>query len=219
MTRPLLVVGNKRYSSWSLRPWLLLRQNGVDFDEERVSLFHGEYKAEILRRSPAGKVPVLIHGDVVVWDSLAIAEYAAEALGLSHGWPRELAARAHARAICAEMHAGFVALRTSCSMNVARTPSAVALDDATRADVVRVLAIWEGCLAASGGPFLFGSFSIADAFYAPVAVRFDRYRLFDGAGAHPASRAWVDRVLALPATQEWVEAGRAETDLIASYEK
>ena len=223
MSSPLLVVGNKRYSSWSLRPWLLLRVNGVDFREQRVSLYQGEYKPEILRISPAGKVPVLIDGDVTVWDSLAICEYAAESLGISRGWPRDVKARAHARSITAEMHAGFAALRTRCTMNVARTPSSVELDAPAAADVARVRSIWSDCLARYGGPFLFGDFGIADAFYAPVAVRFDRYRLFSPTDAtdagDAAARAWVERVLALPAMREWVAAGVAETDLLPQFEK
>lgn len=229
MSSPLLVIGNKRYSSWSLRPWLLLRVDGVEFREQRVSLYQGAYKPEILQLSPAGKVPVLIHGDVTVWDSLAICEYAAESLGISRGWPRDVKARAHARSICAEMHAGFSALRTRCTMNVARTPAPVELDPATVADVARIRDLWSDCLARYGGPFLFGDFTIADAFYAPVAVRFDRYRLF-ASGAAPdaeaaerprdaAARAWVDRVLALPAMREWIAAGVAETDLLPQFEK
>jgi glutathione S-transferase len=218
MTAPILVIGNKRYSSWSLRPWLLLRHNGVDFREERVSLYQGSYKDEILRRSPAGKVPALIDDGLVVWESIAICEYAVERFDLALGWPRDRALRATARSICAEMHAGFAALRTHCTMNVARTPSPVALPEAAEADVARVLAIWNDALARSGGPFLFGDFSIADAFYAPVAIRFDRYALF-GARAEPAARAWVERVLALPAMREWVDAGIAETERLPQFEK
>lgn len=218
MTAPILVIGNKRYSSWSLRPWLLLRQNGVDFREERVALYQGSYKDEILRRSAAGKVPALIDGDLVVWESIAICEYAVERFDLAHGWPRDRARRATARSICAEMHAGFAALRTTCTMNVARTPSPVPMSEAAQADVARVLAIWNEALARSGGPFLFGDFSIADAFYAPVAIRFDRYALF-GDREEPAARAWVDRVLALPAMREWVDAGIAETERLPQFEK
>ncbi len=223
MSSPLLVIGNKRYSSWSLRPWLLLRVNDVDFREQRVSLYQGDYKPEILQASPAGKVPVLVNGDVTVWDSLAICEYAAESLGIARGWPRDVKARAHARSICAEMHAGFAALRTRCTMNVARPPSPVELDAATAADVSRIRALMSDCLARYGGPFLFGDFTIADAFYAPVAIRFDRYRLFSPAAASDAgdaaARAWVERVLALPAMREWIAAGRAETDVLPQFEK
>lgn len=218
MTAPILIIGNKRYSSWSLRPWLLLRENGVEFREERVSLYQGAYKAELLRRSPAGKVPILLDDDVTVWDSLAICEYAAERFELAHGWPRDRRARALARSICAEMHAGFPALRTTCSMNVARAPSPVLMSEAALADASRVLSLWSDALARSGGPFLFGDFSIADAFYAPVAIRFDRYALLADR-EEPAARAWVDRVLALPAMRAWVDAGRAETDLLPQFER
>ncbi len=217
MTTPLLVIGNKRYSSWSLRPWLLLRVNGIELREERVSLYQGDYKRELFARSPAGKVPVLVDGEVTVWDSLAICEYAAERFGLRHGWPKDAKARARARSITAEMHAGFVGLRSRCGMNVARVPAPVALDEAAAADVARVRELWGDALARSGGPFLFGDFSIADAFYAPVAVRFDRYALFSPEDA--TIRAYAERLLALPDMQAWVAAGVAETDLVAQFEQ
>lgn len=214
---PLLIIGNKRYSSWSLRPWLLLRMNAIPFAEKRVSLYQGKYKQEILGYSPAGKVPVLVDETVVVWESLAICEYAAENFGLHHGWPLDFRLRAQARAICSEMHGGFTALRSECGMNVARRSAVTSLSAAAKADVMRIKTMWTDCLAHQGGPFLYGSFSIADAFYAPVVIRFDRYQLLDK--EDKTLRDYVDRMLALPPMQEWIAAGCAETELLSQFEQ
>lgn len=211
MAKPVLVIGNKNYSSWSLRPWLALRVAGVDFEELRIPLYQEGSREAILRHSPAGKVPVLRHGDVTVWESLAICEYAAEVLAPGAGlWPEDPAARAHARTISAEMHAGFVALRSALPMNLRAAGARVPLAPEVRADVARVVAIWEDCRArfGAGGPFLFGRFGIADAMYAPVVTRFHSY----GVELPAVARAYADAVRALPALQEWTAAGVAEPE-------
>lgn len=213
---PLLIIGNKRYSSWSLRPWLLLRMNALAFTEKRIALYQGEYKQEILRYSPAGKVPVLVDETTVVWESLAICEYAAENFALHHGWPLDYQLRAQARAICSEMHGGFAALRNECGMNVARQPATAHLTMAACADVKRIKTIWTECLAHHGGPFLYGGFSIADAFYAPVVLRFDRYQLLDK--EDKSLQDYVDRMLALPPMHEWIAAGCAEIERLPQFE-
>jgi glutathione S-transferase len=212
MARPVLVIGNKNYSSWSLRPWLALRVAGVAFDEVRIPLYRADSKPALLLWSPAGKVPVLRHGDVTVWESLAICEYAAEALAPGAGlWPAAPAARAHARSIAAEMHAGFSSLRSALPMNL-RARVRLPVESAVRADVDRVVALWEDCRArfGAGGPFLFGAFTIADAMYAPVATRFRSY----GVALPPVAQAYADALWALPAMQEWAAAGVAEPERI-----
>jgi glutathione S-transferase len=216
MARPLLVVGNKNYSSWSLRPWLALRMAGVDFEEVVIPLYVPGAKEAILRHSPAGHVPVLRDGAVTVWDSLAICEYAAELAPDAGLWPAAPAARAHARSISAEMHAGFSALRHALPMNL-RARVRLPLAPAVRADIDRVVAIWEDCRARSGagGPFLFGAFTIADAMYAPVVTRFHSY----GVALPPASQAYADAVRALAPMREWAEAGLAETERIAATDE
>ncbi len=213
MTR-ILVIGNKNYSSWSLRPWLALTQAGIAFEEKRIPLDQPQTKAEILKHSPSGKVPCLIDGPLVIWDSLAICETANERYAGGSLWPSEADARARARAVSAEMHSGFAALRTHMSMDIrSRWPekgvSAQQRADVA-ADIARIQAIWTDCLQRSGGPFLFGEFSIADAFYAPVVTRF---RTYDVALPPPLAR-YADTVLALPAMQRWTEAAQAETEVI-----
>jgi glutathione S-transferase len=194
----ILYVGSRRYSSWSLRPYLVLAQSGLPFETRTILLDQPDTKANIVNVSPSGKVPVLHDDALVIPDSLAICEYVAElAPGL---WPADRAARARARAISAEMHAGFSALRRDMSMKIGdhkpgegHTPDALA-------DVCRVLAIWHEQLAASGGPFLFGAFTIADAMYAPVTARFATY----GVELDATARAYVDAIAALPAMQRWI---------------
>lgn len=213
-----LVIGNKNYSSWSMRPWLALRANDIPFEEIFVPLYtdNPADKARIVSFSKAGKVPTLIDGDVTVWDSLAIIEYLAEKFPDARIWPADRAARAHARAISAEMHSGFVPLRSECGMNLHRPIGAVALSDDARANVARVQQIWADCHARYGsqGPFLFGGFSGADAMYAPVVHRFLTYAIpVEGAARH-----YVDAMLALPAFQEWTRDGLAETLLIDRFE-
>jgi glutathione S-transferase len=209
-----LVVGNKNYSSWSLRPWLAMRQAGIAFDEVVIPLYRADSKAALLRHSPAGKVPALKDGSRTVWDSLAIMEYLAESFPAAGLWPNDAAARALARSISADMHAGFLALRTAMPMNLREHLPGRERGGAA-ADIERVTAIWRDCRArfGDGGPFLFGAFSIADAMYAPVATRFRTY----GVELDPICQAYADAVLALPAFLEWQAAAREEPWVITSY--
>jgi glutathione S-transferase len=213
MTRT-LVIGNKNYSSWSLRAWLALRLGRVDFEEVRIALDQPQTKSEILARSPSGKVPCLIDGPLVVWDSLAICETVNERCVAGTLWPADADARAQARAVSAEMHSGFAALRTHMPMDIrAHRPErgATTLQRSdVAADVARIQSIWTDCLSRSSGPLLFGRFTIADAFYAPVVTRFRTY----GVALSPVLSAYCDAVLALPAMREWVEAAQAETEVI-----
>lgn len=207
-----LVIGNKNYSSWSFRAWFLLKQAGVAFEEEKVSLNAPDFAARVKRYSPAGRVPVLIDREIVIWDSLAIAEYVAERFPDKWLWPEPRAARAEARSICAEMHSGFVDLRNELPMNCeAQLPKGL-FTKGTQRDIRRIIEIWETCRARSEhhGPFLYGAFSVADAFYAPVVVRF---------GTHDVplperARRYVEALRSLPAFSEWMEAARAELDYI-----
>jgi|SRR5579883_2082440 len=214
--KPTLVIGNKNYSSWSLRPWLLLRRFGVDFDETKLPLDTPEFYARIIEYSPAGRVPVLIDGDVHVWDSLAICEYANEYFLEGRGWPAARAARGWARAVSAEMHSGFAALRTNMPMNVRKHVPTPALGADTARDIARIRALWNEARAhhAAQGPFLFGAFSIADAMYAPVALRFVSYSVEIGA----VERAYVDTLLALPEMREWLSEAQTEA-LAPDHEK
>lgn len=213
----ILVIGNKNYSSWSMRPWLALKACGVPFEEVCIPLYTGpEDKARILAFSHAGKVPVLVDGDVTVWDSLSIIEYLAERFPDAKLWPDDPARRAHARSICAEMHSGFAALREECGMNLHRPVRAKPLSQGALADVARVGQIWSGCRAHSAdeGPYLFGSFGAADAMYAPVVHRFRTYALDGG----PHAEAYVATMLAHPAVAEWTRAALAETIVIPKFE-
>jgi glutathione S-transferase len=210
-----LVVGDKNTSSWSLRPWLALRQAGIPFQEVNIKLRQPDTKAQILRYSPAGKVPTLLIDDgQAIWDSLAILEYLAEAHPQARLWPDRRDARALARSVSAEMHSGFAALREHCPMELfARTPMA-ALPDAVAAEVRRIVAIWHDCRRRFGasGPLLFGGFTAADAMYAPVATRFRTYlpdlAPYDDDGT---AQAYVDALFALPAMAEWEAGARRET--------
>ena len=207
-----LVIGNKNFSSWSLRPWLLLKQAGLPFDEIPVKLRQPDTTAQILRYSPSGKVPALLDGDLVVWDSLAICEYVAE-LAAVRGvalWPADPKARAEARAVSAEMHSGFPALRQHMSMEVAAFHPDVEKHPDALKDAERVAALWVSCRQrfGDGGPFLFGAFSVADAMYAPVAFRFHTY----GVDLPPLAMAYRDALLSLPAMREWASGARAEAD-------
>lgn len=211
-----LVLGNKNYSSWSLRPWLALRQAGIPFDEVVIPLYQPGSKAAILQHSRAGKVPVLEHGDRTVWDSLAIPEYAAETWPEAALWPEDREARALARCISAEMHAGFAALRKGMPMDLRAHPSSKRHSTEVSADIDRITAIWRGAREKFGGagPFLFGAFSIADAMFAPVTARFRTYAV----ELDPLCQAYADAVLALPAFLEWQAAAREEPWVIASYD-
>ena len=205
-----LVIGNKNFSSWSLRPWLLLKQAGLPFREIPVRLRQADTKAQILAHSPSGKVPALIDGDLTVWDSLAICEYLAEKASLNHVdlWPADPKARVEARSVSAEMHSGFAALRQQMSMEVAASRPGEGQTPEVLADIARIAALWTSCRErfAAAGPFLFGAFSVADAMYAPVAFRFHTY----GVELPPLAAAYRDTLLALPAMQEWAAGARAE---------
>lgn len=206
--RPLLVIGTKRYSSWSLRAWLALKQSGLAFDEKTIRLRQPDTAARALEYSPSGRVPVMIDGERRVWDSLAICEYAADMLPGARLWPEDPGARALARAISAEMHAGFPAMREHLSMDVAKSAPLPDLPDAAKKDVARVQAIWTDCRARFGqsGPFLFGHFTIADACYAPVATRFRSYSVpLDAVCA-----AYADAIYALAPMQAWIAAAKSE---------
>jgi glutathione S-transferase len=216
---PTLYIGNKNYSSWSMRPWVLLKQAGIAFDEVMVRFdsfaANSQFKATLGSLTPTGKVPLLVDGDLAVWDTLAIAEYLAEQYPEKQLWPQDNAARARARSVCAEMHAGFTGLRGNCPMNVeadlAATGALIWRDKpAVRADVARLVAMWEGLLDAHGGPMLFGEFSIADAYFAPVCTRIKTY----GLPLPPKAAAYVARVMALPGVQAWVDGALAEKDFL-----
>jgi len=209
-----LVIGNKTYSSWSLRPWLLLSHFGIPFSEKLLPLDTDQFRAEIPALSPSGRVPVLHDGELKVWDSLAICEYLNEAYLDQRGWPSDLAHRAIARSVSAEMHSGFAAMRNELAMNVKRVnrPLAQVSAEAT-ADIARVQAIWTDCLERSGGPFLFGDFSIADAMFAPVVYRFRGY----GIALSEAQQRYSQAILALPAIAAW-EAGAANEPPMPKYE-
>lgn len=206
-----LVLGNKNFSSWSLRPWLALRQAGIPF-EERVMLFETPgWRDEILKYSPTRKVPALRDGDLVVVESLAICEYVAEKFPAAGLWPDDIAARAVARSVATEMHAGFGAMRGALYMDIAARHTKDVLTPETKADVERVQTIWEECRTkfGAGGPFLFGRFSIADAMFAPVVFRFLTWNI---PVTKPAAKAWYETMLALPAMKEWEAAGLKEME-------
>lgn len=208
-----IVLGNKRYSSWSLRGWLPLKQTGAAFEEVVIPLDRPETKREILRHSPAGKVPILKTKTTAIWDSLAIVEFLHETFPKAGLWPRDPAARAHARAVVMEMHSGFATLRRRLPMDVCgsepRRGEAVAKEPDLAADVARIVAIWTDCRARyrSGGDFLFGGWTAADAFFAPVATRFVTY----GVPLAGAAAAYRDAAMAWPALREWIAAAQAET--------
>ena len=214
-----LYIGNKNYSSWSMRPWVLLKQSGIDFEEVMVRFdsFNSDskFKQRLGALTPVGKVPVLVDDGLVVWDTLAIAEYVAEKFPDKNLWPQDPKARARARSICAEMHSGFGALRSACGMNIEADLSAMGQliwrdKPAVRADVARIVDMWSELLAAHGGPMLFGDFSIADAYFAPVCMRLKTFAL-----PVPAEiSAYVQRVCALPGVKAWMDGALAEKDFL-----
>jgi glutathione S-transferase len=213
-----LVIGNKNYSSWSMRPWLAMRANDIGFDEIFIPLYTGAAdKQRLLDITRSGKVPALIDGDVTVWDSLAIIEYVAELFPEKRLWPADKIARAQARSISAEMHSSFLALRSECGMNLHRPIGAVELSQDARADVARIQEIWTDCRERYGksGPFLFGAFGAADAMFAPVIHRFRTYAV----PVTPPVWDYMDTMMALPAFQEWTRAGLAEPYVIEKFEK
>jgi glutathione S-transferase len=212
-----LVIGNKNYSSWSMRPWLALRANNIAFEEIFIPLYTGAAdKQRILDVTRSGKVPALVDGDITVWDSLSIIEYLAERFPQARLWPEERAARAHARSISAEMHSGFMALRNECPMNLHRPIKPVALSDDARGNIARIQQIWSECRQRHGksGPFLFGSFGGADAMFAPVVYRFHTYAI----EVTPDVADYMKTMLAQPAVAEWTRAGLAETLVIERAE-
>lgn len=213
-----LVIGNKNYSSWSLRPWLAMKMAGIAFDERRVPLYAEGSKQQILQYSPSGKLPCLIDrgtgGALVVWDSLAICEYVNERHAAGRLWPAEAVSRARARSACAEMHAGFAPLRQHLSMDIRADLSAAGRErqalPEVAADIARIRALWEDALEDSGGPFLFGDFSIADAFFAPVVTRFRTY----GVTLPPDLARYAQQIIDLPPMQAWLADARTETETL-----
>ena len=207
-----LIIGNKKYSSWSFRPWLAMKVAGIAFEEELIRFDFPAGNPAIKAATPTGKVPCLVDGDAVIPESLAILEYTAEIAPTL--WPTNPAARAHARAIASEMHGGFGHLRNECPMNMAREVKALEVSEGARQDIARVEQIWAECLEAYGGPFLFGDFTNADAMFAPVVNRLEIYAL----SGHPAVKAYTNAMKALPAWQEWEKAGRAEPWIVEEDE-
>jgi glutathione S-transferase len=214
-----LFIGNKNYSSWSMRPWVLLTQAGIPFEEVMVRFdsFDADsaFKTTLANLSPTGKVPLLVDGDLSIWDTLAIAEYVAEQFPDRQLWPADKAARARARSICAEMHSGFTGLRGNCPMNIeASLPDVGALiwrdKPAVRADVARLVEMWSALLQQHDGPMLFGHFTVADAYFAPICTRIKTY----GLPVPQNIAAYVNRVLALPGVQAWITQAKAEKDFL-----
>jgi glutathione S-transferase len=219
----ILYIGNKNYSSWSMRPWVLMKQAGIPFQERMVRFDTGfdadpavsSFKQEVLKVNPAGRVPVLVDEGFPVWDTLAIAEYLAEKFPDRQLWPRDVQARARARSVCAEMHSGFGALRTHCPMNVeaslAQAGALVWRDQAAvRKDVQRIIAMWSELLAQHKGPMLFGEFSVADAYYAPVCMRLRSYQL--PVPGHITD--YIRRVCALPGVKAWMDGALQEKEFL-----
>ncbi len=206
-----LVIGNKNFSSWSLRVWLGMKVAGIPFEEISIRLRQPDTRAQALQYSPAGKVPALLDEDGVVWDSLAIAEYLAEQY--PELWPAERKARALARSICAEMHGGFAVLRSQCGMDI-QAQRTVEMTPELERDINRIIEIWRDCRQRFGGagPFLFGQFTWADAFYAPVVARFMSYSI----GGDDKTRDYMNAVWALPAFQDWITAAKAEPEVVAA---
>jgi glutathione S-transferase len=215
-----LVIGNKCHSSWSLRPWILMKQFGIPFEEVLIPfsepMHSPEWKAKVRQYAPGGKVPGLVDGDVAVWESLAIMEYLADTHPDLAIWPRDRAARAMARSISAEMHAGFSPLRSACPMNLGKKYAQKDRGPEVAKDVARVAEVWTAARErfGKGGPFLFGAFTAADAMYAPVVTRFESYSI----PVDPTCRAYMDAVMATPAFQEWRQAALAETWIVPEDE-
>jgi glutathione S-transferase len=214
-----LTIGNKNYSSWSMRPWVLLKQADIAFEEVMVRFDSFEadsaFKNALVGLSPTGKVPLLVDGDLAIWDTLAIAEYVAEQFPEKQLWPADKAARARARSICAEMHSGFTGLRSNCPMNIeanlADTGALIWRDKpGVRADVQRLVDMWGALLQRHGGPLLFGHFTVADAYFAPICTRIKTYAL----PVPPAIATYVEHVCALPGVQAWISQAKAERDFL-----
>jgi glutathione S-transferase len=215
MSRTTITLSSKNYSSWSLRGWLMLKQTGIAFDEVVIPLREADTRAAILRRTPSGKLPTLVHGDVTVWESLAIGEYLAELFPQAGLWPSAPGARAHARAVSNEMHAGFLPLRRHFPMNMRKIFDRAATPE-VQEDIDRITALWRDCRRryGAGGSFLFGSFTIADAMYAPVVSRFRTFKL----PLDPEAEAYAAAMTEWPAYREWLAAARAEPMVIEQWE-
>ena len=213
---PTLVIGNKLYSSWSMRPWLLMKQLGIPFDEVLIPLDQPDTKQKIREHSPGGKVPILIEGDIAVWESIAIMDHVGETYEDAEVWPRDPHARAMARSVAAEMHAGFTGLRSACPMNLGKRFPERDRGAAVARDVARITEIFREARGrfGSGGPFLFGEFSAADAMYAPVVTRLDTYSI----SVDPVSREYMRAILTLPALQAWRQAALEEPWVLAHDE-
>ena len=209
-----LVIANKNYSSWSMRPWVLMKAFNIPFQEIRILLDEPNTATEIAKYSDAGRVPVLLAGEIQIWDSLAICEYLAEQFSDAHMWPKDIAARAMARSVCAEMHSGFMGVRSAMSMDIRASRPGEGRTPQAQADIGRISEIWEDCLSRFGHhQFLFGDFSIADAFYAPVVMRFRTF----GVSLAPALQAYVERVQAHPAVAQWMREAIAETEFLPDH--
>ncbi|HVK93835.1 MAG TPA: glutathione S-transferase family protein [Noviherbaspirillum sp.] len=210
-----LVIGNKNYSSWSMRPWVAMTAFGIPFEEVRISLGQPDTSMHIAEHSDAGRVPVLIDGETTVWDSLAICEYLAEQFPDKNLWPRDVAARAKARSMCAEMHSGYAGLRAAMWMNIRANFAGKGRTPEAQADIARICEIWEECLhGARQHQFLFGDFSIVDAYYSPVVMRFRTY----GVWLPPVVQAYTDRVVAHPAVAQWMREALDENCRMEAYD-
>ena len=211
-----LIIGNKNYSSWSLRPWIFMKHKGLRFEEERVPLFEADTDERLAPYFSDFKVPVLLDGELLVWDSLAILEYLADRFPEVGGWPADRSARAVARSVSAEMHSSFNALRSEMPMNCRRTFSGINFSEAALKDVARVEVLWLHCQKTYGqaGPWLFGDYSVADAMFAPVVIRFAGY----GIQLSGLLQGYLDTVLTDQHLQQWIAAGKAEKERIAEDE-
>jgi glutathione S-transferase len=209
-----LIIGNKNYSSWSLRPWLVLKQFGIEFTESRIPLYAQTSKKQLLEKSSSGKVPVLIDQDLTVWDSLAICEYIADLHPDKKCWPTDPKEKALARAVCAEMHSSFMTIRNALPMNCRKKIEFKSITSELQGEIDRICQIWQECLSSSKGPFLFGQFSIADAMYAPLVLRFNSY----GINVCDVEAEYMQTILALDSLQEWIIAGIAEKEVITDAE-
>ena len=217
MSELILIIGNKNYSSWSLRAWLALKATRAPFTEKLIPLYEGDWMKAIREHSPAGRVPILKDGATTVWDSLAIGEYLAERFPAATLWPEDTAARAEARAASAEMHSGFQSVRNELPMNLRKRILGLPLKPETEAEIARITALWDGLRRryAAKGPFLFGNFCIADAMYAPVVTRCRTY----GVKLSATSQAYADHILAMPEMLDWSRAAHAEPYAIAAYDR
>ena len=209
-----LYIGNKKYSSWSFRPWIAMQAKGIEFEEVLIPFNNDAVNPKYKEFSPTSKVPALIDRDISIWESMAILEYLAEAFPKNNLWPEDKKARAHARAISNEMATGMFGIRGECPMNMAREISAIKVSDAVKKDVSRIEAIWDECLSTYGGPFLFGEFTIADAMFAPVVNRIEKYEL----SSHSAVIAYLKTMKALAAYKAWEDAGAAEAQVVEADE-